>query len=243
MYFTNIDPRTTWVIDIETRDNARAEEFHKEFTDKKIKAKANLVDPAKIEADIAKKKAEAREKNAVHWITGAVASIALIRVEDGMKKTSKKKVLAWAGLNEKAILEELIKVMNTEGVFVLCGKNSCGFDFPFLIGRIMANSLPMPQQFTNKNNLLDVDKIFATRGMDNQDASLNKYLFGLGIKAKIMKGSYVPTLCKEALVAQAEGNTARYVEIMTSIKEYNIDDTIKTARILGRFVGLKDENK
>jgi hypothetical protein len=237
MNYENLTGQYAWSLDIETAPNENAGRFHELFaTD--IKAPSNYKDEDKIKAYIQEKMLEESSKDALSWVTGKIVSIAMVNVADCGREKKEHKVIAFAGANEKAILEAWCKEMESpnNGIYQVVGKYSGMFDYPFIKGRLIANSLKAPQGFKNSYNLLDIDTMLCARSGSSQVVSLNKYAFACGLDAKTMKGSDVPRLYAEAIAAKALGNNDKYAEIFTAIKDYNIKDAEITAQIAYRLM-------
>ena len=232
MNYENLSGQFVWAIDIETAGNEKASAYHEKFAEE-ITAPSNYKDQAKIDAYIAEKKLEIGNKDALAWTTGKIISIAMVNVADVGRDKKEFKPIAFAGANEKALLEAWLAEMDkaSNNIYQLIGKNSILFDFPFIKGRLMANGLKTPQGVKNSYNLLDIDNLICSRSGSGQVMSLDKMAFALGLDPKTMKGSQVPKLYNEAISAKALGNDAKYAEIMTSIKDYNIKDAEITAAI------------
>lgn len=232
MNYENLSGQFVWSLDIETAGNEKAAAFNDKFAEE-IKAPSNYKDQEKIDAYIAEKKLEIGNKDALSWTTGKIVSIAMVNVADIGREKKEYKTIAFAGANEKALLEawsaEMDKASNN--IYQLVGKNSVLFDFPFLKCRLMVNGLKTPQGMKNSYNLLDIDQLICPRSGGNQVPSLDKMAFACGLEPKSMKGWQVPKLYSEAVAAKSLGNNDKYAEIMNTIKDYNIKDAEITATI------------
>jgi len=237
MNYANLQPEYVWSLDIETARNDKAGEFHKKFADT-IKAPATYKDEAKIAAYIADKQAKLGEKDALSWMTGKIVSIAMVNVKDVGEGVKTPRTIAFAGMDEKKILEAWAAEMNkgANGVFQLVGKTSASFDFPFVKGRLMVHGINIPSEMMNGYNLLDIDKMICSYSGSSQTSSLAKYAFALGLGGKLMKGGDVPKLYADAVAAKISGDTKKYKEIILAIKAYNVQDCLITSDIAYRLI-------
>jgi predicted PolB exonuclease-like 3'-5' exonuclease len=122
------------VFDIETvpQDEAKLLALAPEFT-----APANLKDPEKIAAAIAKKRADYLADAALNWKT---AEVVLIGAGD------EKEVHSFTSSSEKQLVGEFLDLISTEldeGTAV-GGHNVRGFDLPMLINRARVLGLKVP---------------------------------------------------------------------------------------------------
>ena len=123
------------VFDIETvpQDEAKLLALAPEFT-----AAANLKDPDKIAASIAKKKADYIADAALNWKT---AEVVLIGAGD------EKEILSFTADTEKELLAEFLVILGDslgEGV-VVGGHNVKSFDLPMLVNRARVHGLKIPR--------------------------------------------------------------------------------------------------
>ena len=235
---TNISLKVTWSLDIETRVNHRADEVHEQCGDYDVKPKANLVDPAKIKADVEAKRAKVGEKDALHWGTGAIGSFALTNVDSiATAKTKDDYVIkSMVGLDEAKVLTALGEALDDPMVHVVVGENLKDFDVPYIIGRFIYHKMAVPRVLLNSYNFIDVNSLFKSSSMGSQAGSLGKKLVWAGLDDKLMKGSDVPVLFDNAVLALSDDDKEEYKKIMLKIKDYNIDDTIKVAFIFIRVL-------
>ncbi len=122
------------VFDIETipQDEAKLLALAPEFT-----APANLKDPAKIEAAIAKKRADYLADAALNWKT---AEVVLIGAGDDTE------IRSLTATSEKQLLIEFLELLDAslwDGV-VVGGHNVKGFDLPMLVNRARVHGLKIP---------------------------------------------------------------------------------------------------
>ncbi|MEI8290751.1 MAG: hypothetical protein WCH99_14890 [Verrucomicrobiota bacterium] len=123
------------VFDIETvpQDEAKLLAMAPEFT-----AAANLKDPDKIAASIAKKRADYLADAALNWKT---AEVVLIGAGD------EKEILSFTADTEKELLAEFLVILGDslgEGV-VVGGHNVKSFDLPMLVNRARVHGLKIPR--------------------------------------------------------------------------------------------------
>ena len=122
------------VFDIETiaQDEARLLALAPEFT-----APANLKDPAKIDAAIAKKRADYLADAALNWKT---AEVVLIGAGDDTQ------IQSFTAGSEKELVGDFLGLLGealADGVAV-GGHNVKGFDLPMLINRARVHGLKIP---------------------------------------------------------------------------------------------------
>ena len=207
-----------WSIDIETYRNDRAFVY----TDKvKIPAPGNIKDEKKIEAAIAKKRKDIADKHALTWWTGKIISVALSPINE------LEPPVCFYSHDEKEILVNLTYFLE-EKASSLVGKSSKTFDFPYLVGRYMANELPVPSTLKDKNLLYDIDDFFGWSSASGQRGKLDAYLHGIGFDLKPMDGSMVGELYENIL---SEKDT------WEELVNYNIFDAVATAKIAKLYWG------
>lgn len=245
---TNLEPKFTWSIDFETCSNDRANEVHEACGDYNVSAPSNIKDPVKIKTAIEAKRKKIGTNDALNWGTGAIVSFALTRLSSVFESENENpddyEVISMIGLDEKKVLTALVEALGPKsGVAVLVGKNMKNFDIPFLIGRLIFHKMKVPRILLNSYNLIDQDDLFKVNSMGQQNGKLGHMCIWAGLDDKLMDGGSVPTLVDEARMAVVDGNMARVKEILVSIKNYNIDDTIKVALFFKRIMvgaGVKD---
>ena len=216
-------------IDIETARNDRAFEYTDlaEYT-----APGNIKDPAKIAAAIEEKKKKAADQHALTWWTGRVISCALVEVANGINVQAVIK-----NFDEKKLLIDLTDKLQFFGAHELWGKNSKTFDFPFLVGRYMANKIPVPPVLKLRDALKDIDDIFGFSSASSQRGKLDAYFFGLGLDLKLMHGSDIGPLWDQLLLARASQDAQTEEMVWKQITEYNLADADGTAEIVKRYKG------
>jgi len=203
----------TYAIDIETVSQGKRAI---KYTDAKhYSAPSNYKDQEKIDANIEGQREKARGKHGLHWVTGKVFSVALVDVYGGDEP------VFFSGLEESTVLEALRPYLQGNR---LIGKTSKMFDFPFLIGRYMANGGGVPRALRTKNMLYDVDDFFGYSASSLQRTSLDAYAHGIGYKSKPMNGSAVQSLYNSILDAKIQKDETAEAVLWTQLKEYNIHD-------------------
>lgn len=198
----------SYAIDIETVSQGKRANAFVENLDVKL---GNVKDPEKIKAKIAEAKAKARDRHGLSWITGKVFCVSVTSIGTGVSTS-------FIGFNEQLILTDLsfhFGRLTDIGVNGLWAKSGKDFDFPFLIGRYMANNLPIPQVFKNKNSLSDIDDLLTYSKSSSQRGKLSDYAYGLCIDGKTMHGSGVQTKYNEALLCNDKDQCNKiFMEIM-----------------------------
>lgn len=172
-------------FDIETRSNASARVYYEKFW----KPPGTMSKPETIAA--AKEKQLATLDGAgLRWWTGAVCCICA-ETEDGQ-------IFHMVDGDERNLLTKFFDwCRELEGRYdvTYLGKSALGFDIPFIIGRSLANSTPMPYKFCGKGEkspLRDIDRIFGfSQSQTQQIGKLSDYAFGLSLDPKSGCGSEV----------------------------------------------------
>jgi len=203
-----------YAIDIETVSQGKVA---KDYTDNQSYALGNVKDPVKIEAKLKEKKGEAAKKHGLSWWLGKVCSVAIIDLHSDSN-------CVMYGYDEKEVLQQLSDYINS-GPVKLIGKNSQTFDFPFLIGRYMANGLPIPGVLKKRGSCLDVENFFGYSSASGQRSKLCNYAHGLGIGEKTLHGSMVQELYSTAVMAKMEGKKKEEKATWKSITDYNLQDS------------------
>lgn len=176
-------------------------------------------------------------KSALCWMTGRVVSFALTNVDDIAKGKKNPRIVAMCGFDEKVLLQGMMDAIQENDIVNIVGKTSDNFDIPFIKGRCIANDVGMSDIFHSGYNFFDIDKMICpSMAGQLQHGKLDQYLMACGIEQKINTGAMVPKLFQQALEAQIEGDFETVKKIMVGIKEYNIDDAIKTAMLAWRFI-------
>jgi hypothetical protein len=217
-----------FALDIETVSQGKRAN---DYTDNKHYRLGNTKDPAKVEAKLKEKREEARTKHALNWWTGKVVSVALVDcVSD--------KAEVFNGHDEASILSQLAECLNSF-TCKLIGKTSKNFDFPFLIGRYLANGMTPPKVLTKHQDLYDMDEFFGRSSASGQRGALADYSHGMGIEDKLMHGSEVAALYAEILMADGKGDAPKASALWAKLAAYNVDDSKKVAHAARLYWGLK----
>lgn len=140
--------RNYCIYDLETFKNERLEEF---LETKEFKPDARLKDPEKIKKSIEDKKESVRKNAALDWITGRVIACGISYKGDFQFFTAD---------NERDLLRDINVFIAGKDVDDFVGKNNHDFDQPFLIGRHLANGIPVPHWLRRKH--IDVQQYFGS---------------------------------------------------------------------------------
>lgn len=140
---------------------------------------------------IAEAQAAAVDRAALNWWTGQIVCVCLIKTESIYSEEYEVKKIY--GTDEKKLLVELAEYLELEVNDIPTGKHSELFDRPYVIGRMMANKVRIPQCIKDARvrTPKDVNHIFGFSSACSQITSLNNYAFGLGIEGKLSSGSQV----------------------------------------------------
>lgn len=203
-----------YAIDIETVSQGKSA---RDFTDKQSYALGNVKDPVKVEAKLQEKREEAGKKHGLSWWLGKVCSVALI---DLHTSTS----YVYYGVNERKILEDLASLIGS-GPIKLIGKTSINFDFPFLVGRFMANDIRVPNCLKKRTSMMDVDNFFGFSAQSGQRTKLSNYAHGLGIDPKTLDGSKVQAVYDMVVMAMMEKDEEAVELHWRAIIDYNLQDS------------------
>ena len=204
-------------LDIETVGNERATEW---FAKTEVKAPSNYKDQAKIDKYVEDARRKLESKAALTWHTGKVFSFAVCGVHDD-------NATFVHGLNEEAVLNSLTELVGDRTVYAKSGKL---FDYPFLVGRYLANDIQVPSFLRDKNRMLDVDDFFSWSQSNNQRLSLDAYAHGLGISSKAGDFSVVQK-AYDALVTQSDEAEG----LIEQLKAYNIQDVLIVRELVRRY--------
>jgi len=216
----------TYALDIETVSQGKRA---KDYVDKKrFTAPSNYKNADSIAKNIQEQKDAANKKHGLSWITGKVVSVALCDVFGDDED------IVIYGIDEVEILMKLAPYMEGQK---LIGKTSFMFDFPFLVGRYMANGLTVPHSLKLKGSLYDVDTFFGWSAASSQRGSLDGYAHGIGYKSKPMHGSAVQGLYDTILMAMAEDDQAAVAAGWKELSDYNLHDTLATKQLALAYYG------
>lgn len=203
--------------DIETVPNERAEQY---FAMKEYQPDARLTDPAKILADVEKKRNAEATKAGLYWWTGKVVCICA-KASDA--------VFQMVGDDEETLLRGFFDWADARPDSILVGKSSADFDGPFVTGRVLALDLGVPTCLRrNRTGLIsDVDQIFSHSHACAQRSNLENYAWGLGMPGKNGKGSEVANM--------AAGGKWR------EIADYCANDVEITAEMMRRYLTVYEK--
>lgn len=213
-----------YAIDIETVSQGK---IANDFTDKTATVAKNIKDPEKIAARLITAKDDLRGKHGLSWWTGKIISISIVEVFGDYKEV-------FCGHDEADILNKTMAVI---GQSKLIGKTSINFDFPFIIGRLMALNIEIPMCFKNRNSLYDVDNFFGFSAASGQRSKLDFYAHGLAIKMKPMHGSQIQGKYDEIMAMQMGGDNEGPIRIWKEIADYNLHDSEVVANMARRYYG------
>jgi len=219
-----------WSIDIETVSQGKRAN---EYTDKASYALGNVKDPIKIEAKLKEKREEARNKHALHWGTGKIVSVAMVDVFGDSGNN------VHMGHDEKQILSALS--CDLDSYCKIIGKTSDNFDWPFLVGRYMANNMPVPSVFKRKFASLDVDKFFGFSSASGQRGKLDLYAHALGIDMKPMHGNQVGKLYADICLAEMNKDEVAARAGWKQLHDYNLHDAQVVAEMARLY--YRDESE
>lgn len=205
-------------IDIETVPNQSADAY---VDQEKFEAPANYKDPEKISQAIMQKRQAALDKAALRWWTGKVICIGIVDVDNGWSEVL-------AGDDEAAILDDFFSLLSVKfRDYYLTSKSGKDFDFPFLVGRAMANNIGLPPQLFSRYQITDVNEIFGRHSTATQRGKLSDYAWGLGIDGKMGSGGDIGHWYNLARL----GDEAAW----KYIRDYCLRDTEIVAKILKRY--------
>jgi len=206
-------------FDIETVMNERAPQW---WDTVKIEAPKNFKDPEKIKAAIDEKKAKLYSKSALTWHTGKVFSFAAVSVKNP------KETKFFHSLDEKEVLNEIAKACNGKEVFAKHGKH---YDYPFLVGRYLANSIAVPSFLRGKQMAREVNDFWSYSQSCDQILNLEATAYGLGIEGKFGDFKIVGQVYDSLIT-----NTCT-PEMLKQLEDYNIQDAAIVAEIVRRYNG------
>lgn len=207
-------------LDIETVENENAPKW---WANVEVKAPSNYKDQEKIDKYIADARMKLGGKSALTWHTGKVLSFATCGVADDTDP-----FFFWS-IDEAEVLKKLIEAVGTREVYTKSGKL---FDFPFLVGRLMANNIEIPTFLRQKSLMKDVDDFFSWSQSNSQRLSLDAYAHGLGIAGKSGDFKVINYLYGAALMGEDT------TELEAKAKEYNIRDVLIVRELVRRYSGV-----
>lgn len=216
-----------YAIDIETVSQGKRAN---DYTDQRSYKIGNVKDPIKVEAKLREKREEARSKHALTWYTGKIISIAIVDVYGGDES------IILSGHDEHVILTDLAKVLNKPCKMI--GKTSKTFDFPFMVGRFMANGITLPAVFKHRFNLLDTDDFFGFSSASSQRGRLDDYAHGIGYKGKPMHGNAVAGLYASIVAAETvKKDPVAAAAGWKQLKDYNLHDSMVVKEMTLAYYG------
>lgn len=202
-----------YAIDIETVSQGKRA---KQYTDGQHYKLGNVKDPTKVEAQLEKKRVEASHKHGLAWHTGKIIVVSVVDVFGDEAD------IEYHGHDESEILARLGE--HIKGARLI-GKSSKNFDFPFLVGRFMANYLEVPESLRIRNNLFDVDDFFGWSSASGQRGKLDDYAFGIDYPNKPLHGSAVQGIYDTILMAEAKGDMTSANASWKQLTEYCVHDS------------------
>lgn len=207
------------ILDIETVKHENADTW---WLTKEVKAPSNYKDEEKIKRYIEDARKKLGSKSALTWHTARMFSFSY-------SFTDSDEIFFAFDLDEAKLLSKLHDISKHHTIYTKGGK---GFDFPFLIGRYMAHSLPMPMFLKNSSSRHDVDEFFSYSMACDQRGSLDMYAFGLGIEPK--KGTF--QIVEEVYADMLIGNNDDEAkERLAKLEEYNKHDVYIVKEMLRRY--------
>jgi len=209
-------------IDIETVRHERADAW---WNKTEIKAPANYKDQVKIDAYIKEKKAALGSKSALTWHTGKVFSIAFGNIEGDTIDFN-------VDLDEAKLLTYLSDMTNKVNIQKVYSKSGKTFDYPFLVGRYLANKLTPPRFLSERSCLYDVDDFFVYSAASSQRMSLEAYAYGLGIEGKF--GDY--TIVDKVYSGMITNTCSE--DDLSLLMKYNKQDVEIVKEMVKRYYGM-----
>lgn len=225
------DLHNIYAFDIETvaSNTANTRDYVKNMY---IKPDSRLKDPVKIIEREQRERDKIIKKGGLHWATGKVCCVSFVDCETLVPYTQ-------FSMDERSLLEFVQEMSKHDGETVkLIGKTSEGFDFPFLTGRFMANSMTVPKQFNPlasgaNRGALDIDKAFGYSASSGQRGTLDLYALGMGLSGKGgMHGSKVQDLYDRILMADKENAKI----LIGEMEKYCTNDSIIVADMFRRLM-------
>ena len=212
----NLDEDRFLVVDIETVANERSADY---FASRKYEAASNLVDPKKIEANIAEKRAKDKAMAPLSWWVGQIVCISANNPITREKHS-------FAGKDERQVITGFYDfLLKKYPMTMLTGKQTKDFDFPYLVGRSLALDIGIPAHLRHPFEITDINQIFGFSSSSQQRTSLANYAFGIGIDGKSAHGSEMAGMYAKAC------ETGSFQEI----QDYCEQDTEIVAEMLRRY--------
>lgn len=205
-------------LDIESVPHERADDWYSGVS---VKAPSNYKDEAKIKAYVDAARAKLGQKAALSWHTGKVLSFAVADVK------TNESLFFW-GLDEVKVLDQLELYCTGRTIYAKSGKL---FDYPFLIGRYMANKMPVPRFLKSNETKKDVDDFFSYSNANPQRGSLQAYAHGLNIAGKDGDFSIASKVYYDSLAGLLSEDDVKKLET------YNKQDALIVADMVRRYEG------
>lgn len=174
---------TDLIIDIETTSKITDE--MRAHLESSIKPRKNVKDPDKIAADVEKKRLDIYEKAALSPLTGRVAVIGYIAIDESGNE--RQEVLTTQASTERELLSVIADVMRAMDPRRIVTFNGRRFDLPFLAARSMIHGIsgyqwPLGHTFTH------VDLC------DYLEGSLDAWAIAMRRRGKEIPSSDIPAL-------------------------------------------------
>jgi hypothetical protein len=212
-------------IDIETVSQGAVADRYTEHIEVKL---GNIKDPEKIKDKMNEAKAKARNSHGLSWVTGKVWCVSVTNINSGESAS-------FLDYTEEAVLNVLSGHLNkvNSGMAMLWAKSGKHFDYPFLIGRYLANNLPVPAILRDSKKLKDIDDLLSFSQSCTQRDKLSAYAHALGIEGKSLSGGMVQGLYNKSLVSTSEDRD----KIIKEVTMYCEGDTRIVAEFVRRYYG------
>jgi len=221
----------TYAVDVETVSQGKRAI---EYTNGKDYKLGNVKDPKKIEAKLLEKKEEARQKHGLNWWTGKIISIGFVDVFGNDPD------VCFYGYDEFEILTKAYDFLNGSK---LIAKSGITFDYPFLVGRFMANDFAkIPFSLRTRSLQYDVDNFFGWSSASGQRGSLSDYSQGIGFKEKPLTGNMVQGIYDTAVDAKMQNDSVAEKAAWKEITDYNLHDCKAVKAIARAYYGNEGIN-
>ena len=211
-------------IDIETVSQGKVA---KDFTDKAYYSPGNAKTEEAIKRVTDKKREEAAHKHGLKWWTGKIISVAVERCDMPEYRQ------CFYGHNETDVLRQLAASLDKARTTI--GMYSKNFDFPFMVGRYMANDLPIPDVLMDRYSQFDTDDMFGYSSASGQRGKLSEYSHGLNLSDKPMGGGDVQKLYDDIMAAAIDQDGQTESELWAKLVNYNQVDTNIVAEMARKY--------
>lgn len=203
-----------FALDIETvTQGIRANKY----TDNQEYALGNVKDPDKIKAKLEEKRNEARGKHGLKWWLGKIVSVAIVDVFGDTPDA------VYYGHDEVEILNHVSE--HLRGNCKVIGMCSQSFDYPYMVGRYMANKIEVPRVLKRKYSQLDVNTFFGYSAQSGQRGKLDDYAHGIEYAGKPMHGNAVGKLYQTIIQAELDGDMVAATAAWRQLEKYNLHDS------------------